>query len=114
MSTLMRRGLKTWMGGADKHYRHPKLFTLCAELPKFGACHPAHDDARRKPVHAKVIWKTPLLAGVGSRVYRKSWADKGYDPTQHNILITRVGMVCARRPHSDHCFSLILVVTYVI
>ena len=29
---------------------------------------------------------------MNQKVYRQSWADKGYDPTGHHYLITRIGL----------------------
>ena len=39
------------------------------------------------------------VAGLSTRVYRQSWADKGYDPNGHHYLITRVAMVSIRLIH---------------
>ena len=30
---------------------------------------------------------------MASKVYRQSWADKGYEPHDHHYLITRISMV---------------------
>ena len=30
---------------------------------------------------------------MASKVYRQSWADKGYNPHEHHYLITRISMV---------------------
>ena len=50
--------------------RRPKhsLFELCALLPKYG---------------------------VGARVYRLGWADKGYDPMDHHYKMTSTELVSA-------------------
>ena len=41
-----------------------------------------------------LLFRSPLwsCAGLNQKVYRQSWADKGYDPTGHHYLITRIGL----------------------
>ena len=66
--------------------RPPNLWTLCAELPRYGA-----------PIRFRSSFSalTPFArsrAGLNKKVYRQSWADKGYDPSGHHYLITRIGL----------------------
>ena len=44
------------------------------------------ERARISPTHTH--YSNPV-AGLGSRVYRKSWTDKDYAAKDHNFLITR-------------------------
>ena len=48
--------------------KRQSLYELCASLPSYG---------------------------VGSKVYRKSWEEKGYDPQNHHVLVTRTKLVRA-------------------
>ena len=65
--------------------RPPNLWNLCAELPRYGVAE--YTSAFFYSAH-----RCGLCAGLNQKVYRQSWADKGYDPNGHHYLITRIGL----------------------
>ena len=53
-----------------------------------------HDTVRMNIFPPSFISLTAVVscAGLNQKVYRQSWADKGYDPNGHHYLITRIGL----------------------
>ena len=42
-----------------------------------------------------------MRTGLSSKVYRQSWADKGYDPLTHHYRITRISLVRESLHHTE-------------
>ena len=70
---------------------------LLAELrgrPTCGIYAQSCHDTVRMNIFPPSISLTAVVscAGLNQKVYRQSWADKGYDPNGHHYLITRIGL----------------------
>ena len=90
---VMRGGLvKSWIKSnwMKPAWRLPDLYTLCTELPRYGA----RERACARNVHRPKL-SPSAFAGLGCKVYRQTWATKDYDPEKHHWVLTRIGLVRA-------------------